>query len=274
MATYNGEKFIEEQIRSILKQTHSHWTLYIHDDNSIDSTLNIIKQYRDRYPTKIILIEDDICFGNPTGNFSHIITSITNTYDYYMFSDQDDYWLSSKIEDTLIKMLDISLCHSQSLMKLVHTDLIVSDSALNIISESMWKYQKIDYRETRTEGLLAQNNVTGCTVMFDRNVKQQLFPIPKEALMHDWWLAVNVSKYGEIGYVNRVTLYYRQHSGNSVGAKKMDFIYYLRKIRNISKVISHYKRVYVMIQKLDFPVSFFNVMFLKFRYILRRIKDR
>jgi glycosyltransferase involved in cell wall biosynthesis len=269
MATYNGELFIAEQIESILNQTYTNWVLYIHDDDSTDCTVSIIKSYVSIHPEKIKMLDDSFVFGNPLENFSYIITSISNGYDYYMFSDQDDYWLSNKIEVTISKMLEVN-SNSSGLMKLVHSDLIISDDNLNIISESMWSYQKINFRHNDTISLLAQNNVTGCTMMFDRHVKLNCFPIPREALMHDWWLAVNVSHYGVIDYIEAPTIIYRQHSSNSVGAKKIDFYYYIGKIASINKIIKYNKKLYIMINKLDFKVSLFKVLIRKIILILNR----
>jgi glycosyltransferase involved in cell wall biosynthesis len=103
MATYNGEKYLKEQIDSILEQSYNNWVLYIHDDNSQDNTVSIIKEYQLKYSNKIVFLDDDISFGNPQDNFSYIITKIPESYEYYMFSDQDDFWLENKIEITLKK---------------------------------------------------------------------------------------------------------------------------------------------------------------------------
>lgn len=268
MATYNGEKYIAEQINSILEQSYSNWVLFVHDDNSSDNTVSIIRKYQIEYPEKIIFLDDNISFGNPQDNFSYIITNIPSNYEYYMFADQDDFWLKNKIELTLNKMLEIN---NKYIPKIVHTDLFIVDSELNIINSSMWNFQKIDYKEINTKKLLTQNNVTGCTMMFDKNVKDLFFPIPQESLMHDWWIAVNVSHYGIIKYIEEPTIYYRQHSANSVGAKSPNLFYYFKKLLQIKKVYQHYKKLYYMLKKLGFKVNFIEIIFLKGLIIAKRI---
>lgn len=270
MATYNGEKYLMEQINSILEQSYSNWVLFVHDDNSSDNTVSIIRQYQIDYPEKIVFLDDNISFGNPQDNFSYIITNIPNNYEYYMFADQDDVWLKNKIETTLDKMIEIKT-KNESLPKLVHTDLFIVNSKLLILSNSMWDYQKINYKEINTKNLLAQNNVTGCTMMFDKNVKNLFFPIPKESLMHDWWIAVNVSYYGIIDYVKDPTIYYRQHSANSVGAKVPNLFYYFKKLIQIKKVFLHYRKLFYMIRCLSFKVSFIEILFLKGFMIAKRM---
>ena len=98
LATYNGEEYIKEQIESLLHQTYQHWTLIIHDDNSSDNTVNIIKEYVKKYPEKIIFIDDDISTGGAKENFAYLLNKIDKNFDYLMFCDQDDVWLNNRIK--------------------------------------------------------------------------------------------------------------------------------------------------------------------------------
>lgn len=95
MATYNGEKFLREQIDSIIKQTNNNWTLYIHDDGSTDSTLSIVQQYC-REHENIIFLEDEVKGRGAAQSFFYMLESIDSLY--YMFCDQDDYWQPDKVE--------------------------------------------------------------------------------------------------------------------------------------------------------------------------------
>ena len=109
LATYNGEKYLKEQLDSLFEQTNQHWTLWIHDDNSKDNTVNIIKKYKSKYPDQIEFLDDDISTGGAKENFTYLLDNINDDYDYIMFCDQDDVWLEDKIEITLKKMLEIEL---------------------------------------------------------------------------------------------------------------------------------------------------------------------
>ncbi len=220
MATYNGEKFLKDQIESILNQSYSNWMLLIHDDGSEDETLFFIRHYCNKYPDKIILIEDNIKHGCPKKNFAHIfnIAKLKFDFDYIMFSDQDDIWLEDKIEITLRNMLKIEK-HYQNTPIIVHTDLKIVDSYLNIISDSFWKYQRINPCNNSISCLLLENTVTGCTMMINKFLYERIFYFPDEAIMHDWWTAlICVSFKGHIIPIEKPTVLYRQHEKNDTGA--------------------------------------------------------
>jgi hypothetical protein len=117
--------------------------------------------------------------------------------------------------------------HGRDHPLLVHTDLAVVDRRLQPISPSFWRYQNIHPagRETLNR-LLAQNVVTGCSMMLNRALRERALPIPAEACMHDWWLALVAAAFGRITHLPEPTVLYRQHGGNDTGAKRWgrDFI--------------------------------------------------
>ncbi|MBO4693187.1 MAG: glycosyltransferase family 2 protein [Clostridia bacterium] len=215
LAVYNGEMYLREQIESILNQTVSDIKIIIRDDGSTDSSAEIIGDYRSKYHDKISVIS-----GEPTGsamlNFYEMLKSSDD--DYIMFADQDDIWYEDKVRITLDKMLQAESENPEKPI-LVHTDLTVTDGKMNIISDSFFAYQKIFPEDLSINRLLVQNYVTGCTVMINRALKNRALPIPNEAAMHDWWLALTASIFGKIVTIKSPTVYYRQHGNNSVGAK-------------------------------------------------------
>jgi hypothetical protein len=103
---------------------------------------------------------------------------------------------------------------------------------------------------------MAQNVVTGCTVMINKRAKAVSIPVPAEAIMYDWWLALNVCRHGKIIYVSIPTVLYRQHSGNQLGAqkaRKINIVHFLKKLRRIRKLLlAHYR----MLKKFDHRASF------------------
>ena len=222
MATYNGEKFLAEQLDSIINQTYKNWILVIHDDGSTDSTINIIKEYVNKYPDKIILVEDGIKCGGAKENFFHLINIAKSnfTFDYIMFSDQDDVWLPEKIEITLNKMIETENKYGKNKPILVHTDLKVVDKTLNLIHPSFWGYQKINPYDNSLNCLFLENTVTGCTMMINKVLFDKII-VNKNAMVHDWWIALICRiNDGLIIPIEKQTILYRQHEKNDIGAKE------------------------------------------------------
>lgn len=217
LATYEGEKFLEEQIDSILAQSHTNMRIIIRDDASQDMTPNIIQKYTERYPEKIMFIQGKGRIG-VKANFSKLMEY--SSASYIMFSDQDDIWMPKKIEKTLSCMRAMELEYGNHPF-LVHTDLVVVDECLKILNRSFWKYAHIKpIHEETLNRLLSQNVVTGCTMMANRPLIEIAKPIPEEAFMHDWWMALTAAAFGKIGVINEPTMYYRQHKQNALGAQK------------------------------------------------------
>lgn len=238
LATYNGEHYIEEQLESIINQTYSNWKLYIRDDNSSDNTVNIIKGYIEKFPEKIYLVEDIKKGLGAKKNFFELIKYSKN--DYCMFCDQDDVWLNNKIELTMREMKKIEGEKTKKIPILVHTDLKVVSEELELINESFIKYQNLDPEMKALNNLLLQNNITGCTVMINLSLKQECKNIPENCIMHDWWLGLIASAFGEISFINEQTILYRQHSMNEVGAKNYNsYKFILGKINSTSQSIEN-----------------------------------
>lgn len=226
MATYNGAEYVGEQLDSILNQSSKNWTLYIHDDGSNDDTRNIINQYARRYPEKIVVIEGPSTGGAKT-NFFYLMKEVTA--DYIMFSDQDDFWLPEKIEKTYAKCLELENGHLDEPVA-TFTDLKVVDQKLKVISEKMSSYQTLNMDNTEFNKLMIQNIVTGCTMMINRTCRDISLKCKDydQVIMHDWWCALVASYFGKIGYVDESLILYRQHGDNSVGAKDVHDVNYIK----------------------------------------------
>jgi glycosyltransferase involved in cell wall biosynthesis len=216
LATYNGAKFISEQIDSILKQSFTGWKLLIHDDGSSDETVEIILSFVDKHPSKIEFFNDDVSFGGALENFDFLLEK--SKANYIMFCDQDDIWLANKIEITLNKTLKVEESNP-NIPILIHTDLKVVNEDLTLLSESYWFYQNIDPKYNTFSRLIVQNVITGCSVMINRKLADISLPIPREAVIHDSWLGLIASNFGKIRYVTQSTMKYRQHKTNTIGAK-------------------------------------------------------
>lgn len=226
MAVYNGGKYIRAQIESILVQSYKEWNLIIRDDGSEDDTLDIVKSFIKANPGKIRLINDGMGGLGASQNFAALLMHTTS--EYIMFCDQDDVWLPHKIEMTFNKMKELEKVYGKGKPLLVHTDLKVVDGNLKLLSKSFWKHQLIEPSARSLNRLLIQNCVTGCTAMINKTLKEMACPVPGEAIMHDWWIALVASAFGVIDSISRPTVLYRQHGANDTGAKKWSINYVLK----------------------------------------------
>ena len=272
MATYNGEKYLREQIDSLLNQTFQDWVLWIHDDNSKDKTVEIIKKYQNKYPDKIRFLRDDISTGGAKENFTYLLNKIDNNFDYVMFCDQDDVWLENKIEITLQKIKQIEN-NNINRPVLIHTDLMVVDEKLNVIAKSMFQYQKLNLNNQKNIKLIAMENiVTGCTMMLNRKLALLSQNIPNEAIMHDWWIAIiTLKEKGIIEFVDEATILYRQHALNTVGSKKVNLLHYLKKLLTVKTIIKSYKSIYLQYTTAGIKINITYFVFHKATMILRKI---
>lgn len=235
LAVFNGEKYIHQQIESIMNQTYKEFHLWIRDNHSEDRTVEVVQKLIDRYPTQITLLRSPFNVGI-IGNFSALIEQ--SQADYVFFSDADDVWLSQKVEKTIKKMQDLEARYGKQTPLLVHTDLSVVDAHLNMIHPSFWKYSFLKPALPHTLcRQLIQNQITGCTVMINRSLIEIAAPIPREAKMHDWWLGLCIAAFGKLDYLNEPTLLYRQHGKNDTGAKPYNLRLLFKRSISITKEI-------------------------------------
>ncbi|MFU2222484.1 glycosyltransferase family 2 protein [Streptococcus pluranimalium] len=211
MSTYNGEKYLADQIKSIQSQTFEDWQLLIRDDGSSDNTPSIIRDMAKK--------DDRIHFINDGQNenygviksFYHLVKY--DSADYYFFSDQDDVWLPEKMEMTLKR------AQSETSAKplLVYTDLKVVNEDLEVLQESMIKSQS-HHANTELVQELTENTVTGGTMMINKALADK-WQVYDNLLMHDWYLALLAASLGKLVYIDQATQLYRQHEANVLGAR-------------------------------------------------------
>ncbi|TWJ33021.1 glycosyltransferase family 2 protein [Geobacter argillaceus] len=218
LATYNGSDYLIEQLDSIIGQTFADWRLLARDDGSTDTTPEILRAYQAQLPDRITIVPGEGRSLGARGNFAALMARADG--DYLMFCDQDDVWLPDKIEQTLAEMRRLEKSHGETTPLMVHTDLAVVDEALRGVADSLWRFQHSDPVGGKAlNRLLVQNTVTGCTVMINRALLELALPIPPEAVMHDWWLALAATAFGVIGHVAVPMVLYRQHGANDIGAR-------------------------------------------------------
>jgi glycosyltransferase involved in cell wall biosynthesis len=219
MASYNGEKYIGAQIDSLLNQTVQDFRLFICDDLSTDSTFSIIQDYLKKYPDKIFISQNTTNSGGSKHNFFKMMAEHKD--DYVLLCDQDDVWLSDKIEKSLCKITEMEVQYGKSMPLLVHTDLTVVDENLDIISPSFMMMNKARFERNKLNDLVIQNILTGCSIMYNRALADLILnDEPEYMFMHDWWLALIAGAFGKIDVYFGQTALYRQHECNVFGANK------------------------------------------------------
>ena len=230
MSTYDGELFIRDQLDSIFNQSITNWRLIIRDDGSSDNTRQIISEYQKKVPNKIVLLDDNEKLGACQSFFRLMSCS---SAQYIFFCDQDDIWQKNKIELQIKEMQRVEAGYGADLPVLVHSDLRVVDESLGLISESLWKYQKLNPNSMRgLNRVLIQNYATGCTILVNRALLEYAISGAPKAIMHDWWMLLLASAKGKIVDMPETTVLYRQHNENDTGAKHWSFFNALNKMIN------------------------------------------
>lgn len=197
MATYNGESYIKEQIESILPQLRDGDELIVSDDGSTDKTLEIIFSFECE--------KVKILHGPRNGlvkNFENAINAAKG--DFIFLCDQDDVWLENKV--------DVFKAAFENGADLIVSDCYVVDSKAKIINESFFLL-----RNSKPGFLpnLLRNSFLGCCMAFKAELKPQILPFPKNIPMHDWWIGLVASLYGDVAFVNQPLILYRRHGNNA-----------------------------------------------------------
>lgn len=214
MAVYNGEKYLREQIDSILGQSYENFRLLISDDCSIDGTRDILNEYAKK-DSRVVVFFQNKNIG-VLKNFEYLMQNVES--ECFMFADQDDVWQKDKIQKSVQKMIETD-------SDLVYTNLEVVDENLQSINTSYWDlkgFTKKVKKYNNFEALYLNNFVTGCTMLVKSKWIEKILPLPKnsEYILHDYWTALIVAKFGKMSYIEEPQVKYRQHGKNSIGSKK------------------------------------------------------
>lgn len=202
LATYNGEKYIGSQIKSIQSQTDKDWRLIIHDDGSTDKTVDLIKQFQTQ-DKRITLIEDGIKLGNAGENFMHLL-KFTDA-PHIMFCDQDDVWFPEKIE-TMKKYIS-----SDIKPEIAYSDARAWDGENTLYLQNNKAYG--------FESVLFQNcGIQGASSIFNRPALKLMRRWEGVLSMHDHLLLLIGVTFGTTTHINKPLMYYRRHN-NAVTAE-------------------------------------------------------
>jgi len=209
MATYNGEKYLTTQLQSILQQDYHDWRLLIHDDGSVDDTLEIIRSFS-RTDRRIVLLEDEVKSLGAAQNFLHLLTH--TDADYIFFADQDDWWFPNKI--------------SKQLAAFPNTEEPIAQycNAHYLIGQQVVKKKVNQLHPVKiSQQLFLNGGIVGCTILINRALQQLLSPPPGVVAMHDYLMVTAALTFGKLVYLDMPLMHYRQHDHNVTGKQERGF---------------------------------------------------
>lgn len=206
LSTYNGEKFLETQLNSLINQTYENKKIIIRDDGSSDSTLDILKKYQDEYPYITVISEKNVGVKK---SFYKLLQFAVDKGFYFSFCDQDDVWLPEKVEKAV-----------EAIEKQFTEEGVLYCSALNLVDGELNFIKKTKDLVPGKTNAVIQNIVTGCTMVLDKPMAQKVLakePDWDKTEMHDSWFYVVSSFLGNIIFDSNSYINYRQHGNNEVG---------------------------------------------------------
>lgn len=235
LSTYNGAKYLAEQLDSILAQRiilPCELSILIRDDGSSDDgkTLAIIEQYQKKHPQKINMYNGSNI--GACGSFFDLVKNADISCDYFAFSDQDDFWLSNKLQLGMEKLQSAT----PNVPTVYSTQIKIVDEKLNEIKGQQGK----KVRRASFGNALLENIVTGCTAIFNKTMllelkRVTLSHIHEGLFMHDWTLYLISMSFGKHIYEPSPSVLYRQHDDNALGAPRGIINSYVRKYKLLKK---------------------------------------
>lgn len=219
LASFNGADFLRAQIDSLLAQNEPNWELLICDDDSTDGSQGIIREFAQKDSRIEVLESASAGRGSALENFSNLLgAAYARGADFVFCCDQDDVWEPDKLERMLARLRELE--GDAKAPSLVHHDLAVVDESLQPLADSFIDLMQLrPADEHNPQRLISRNEVTGCAMAFNRALLEVALPIPGEAVMHDWWLALCAGYFGRLHFMPDTLVKYRQHGANAIGAK-------------------------------------------------------
>lgn len=211
MTTYNGGRFLQEQIESILVQTLPPAEIIVCDDCSTDNTVEILQQYQNKNALRYYVNESRL---GVIDNFKKAV-SLASRNHFIALSDQDDIWFPEKLEQQYNELIKVN---DPEIPAIVYSDLMVIDDKKNMLSPSFWNELGHDsYHHTFTT-LLFGNFVTGCTILMNDAMREHFLLMPSIVAMHDGWLALIAYSFGDAKIISKSLIQYRKHDANAAYA--------------------------------------------------------
>ncbi len=226
LSTYNGERFLADQLDSLKRQTRQDFIVVARDDGSSDGSREVLEDYAARSPNCFLLLPKDPENRGACASFAILMqTALDQAAElglespYLMFCDQDDIWREDKIERQM-NLMRATEAGDPSVPVLVHSDLEVVSFENDHVAPSFAAYQGLDIDRNHFSDMTISNLVTGCTALINEALVRRALPISTDAIMHDWWLALTASAFGKVAYIAEPMVRYRQHDANTIGARR------------------------------------------------------
>ncbi len=214
----NGERYLDQFLDSLSTQTHADWRLWVRDDGSSDRSMEIVVA-RAAADSRVRILH----VGGPrlgiAGAYGWLLERAPRDAHVIMTADVDDVWLPHKIERTLDAMRRAESGWGSATPILVHTDLTVVDERLDVVHHSYWAHSALAPEPATLRRQIVRNLVAAPTLMMNAALREAIGATPAAALYQDWWYGLVALVTGRIVTVREPTVLYRQHGGNSVGAR-------------------------------------------------------
>lgn len=206
LSTYNGAKFLDVQMASLLAQEGVEISIYVRDDGSLDNTPQMLENYSINYSNIKIIFGENL---GVIGSFFTLLEQVDTGFDYYAFADQDDYWLPQKI------LRATTLLNEKN-----KNQPLLYCSALEYVDVNLQHLGQSNLNFIPSFGnALVENIVTGCTAVLNNALRELAIAYrPSKAVMHDWWLYLLANAFGRVIYEPHAYIKYRQHEANVIGA--------------------------------------------------------
>lgn len=262
LATYNGAKYLPEQLASLEAQTHADWRLIVRDDGSGDGSLGLVRDWAAETGRDLIVLEDSDTRLGPAQSFGRLLAR--SDAPYFAFCDQDDVWRENKIERLLEEIRSMEADFGANAPLLVHCDLAIVDANLDFTGSYFWgqahisssSIAKMDVDKRTRRGLLLQNVVTGCALLGNSELRRRATPLPRDVHVHDWWVALISAHFGAIRGVSEPLVEYRQHGANTIGAKAWDAMPMVR--RFLADPVRSFEMAFLLLAKLQRQAQCFH----------------
>ena len=212
LATYNGSKYLPEQLNSILSQSYKNINVIIRDDGSSDNTVDIIKEY-EQEDNRVRLLNDNLGNLGFVRNFEELMKH--SDAEYIMFSDQDDVWYKNKVEISYLEIKKIEGEYGCKVPTLVHTNSRILNFEVKTTKKFISNYAK----NYSIENSFFNFFVQGSTMIINKYLKEESLPFSEYVYLHDRYLHLVAEFIGIRRYIDIPTMDYRQHLNNEIGSK-------------------------------------------------------
>ena len=248
MSVFNGQMHLEKMLTSLENQSYPNWNLICRNNFSNDSTDEILSSFRKKNNNKVQILKNTKKTDCIPKSFGQALKK--SKAKYIMFADSDDIWLKNKIKNSVKMICAMEKRFGEKKALLAHSDLIIIDEHEKILSNSMWRSQKLNvYNKTLRQAIFL-NSACGNTFIFNSVLKRLALPITSNCQMHDRWIFAIACAFGNVSIMRRPEILYRQHSENTCGGVSNFLMYALDRALNPDKIRSGFKSRSILAQEL------------------------